>query len=81
MHLAAAHCLNEQTLDLQSAARQTHRCAQLAALWPSSHNPVVLQQQLPIFSSEWVLPGTNCDSLNYPGGIGMEDELACPPEV
>jgi len=26
MQLAAAHCLNEQTLDSQSAARQNHLC-------------------------------------------------------
>ena len=59
--LAAAHCLNEQTLDPQSAARQTHLCPSQPhyGIHPTGNDSLHLI----------VLPVTNCCSFNYLRGM------------
>jgi len=68
---AAARCLNERTLDPQSAAITDPPMPQPAALWPSPRN--VLRQRLTSFSSEYyrVLIATH-----LPTSKGWQAELA-----
>jgi len=49
--IAAAHCLNEQTLDPAVCSQTDPTMPQPAALWPSPRN--VFRQRLTIFSSEY----------------------------